>query len=58
MQKVNMFAVVLYLAICSVASLTLADSPDSPNFDTGKEDEKYTVRVSEALNFIENELEK
>lgn len=57
MQKAKTFAVVLYLAICSVALPTLADKPDSANSDApGRDSEKDIAQVAVDLNFIENEL--
>ena len=58
MQKANMFAVILYLALCSAASLVLADPPEAANLDTGKDAEKYAVQAAADLKFIENELAK
>ena len=53
-----MFAVVLYLAVCSAASFALADSPDSANLDTGRDAEKYAIQALADLKFIDNELAK
>ena len=57
-QKASMYAVFLYLAVCSAASLVLADPPDSANLDTGKDAEKYAIQAAADLKFIENELTK